>query len=121
MTFGFIWLALKRTVSTQLALLVPWHVRRILYLLAVYRTVTGVKQFELTELDELNRRFHLASTGTEALVLSGAVTQWIKWFDASSYNPLAIVGACPQWLSYGYSNEMREDTDLVLHYIQQRA
>lgn len=121
MTFRYLWLSLKRTVVAQIAQLIPWHVRRILYLLAVYRTVSGVERFGLSELDELNKVFHLASTGTEALVLSGAVTKWIHWFDGAVVTTTAVLNNVPCWLTYGYSDEQRKDTERVLQYVGQRT
>jgi hypothetical protein len=114
-------MALRRTIGNMVGAMIPLHLKRILFIMSVYRHLAKLKKFDLAELDELDHELKLTTTGAKALVVPGVLGGlfW-KIVPNESNDTLTIsqiLRSSPCWLKYGRREDIEQDFKMLNEFI----
>lgn len=114
-------MAVRRTIGNMVGAMIPLHLKRILFIMSVYRYLRKLKKFDLVELSELDQELKLTTTGAKALVVPGVLGSlfWrIAPMESDTTLTLSqVLRSSPCWLKYGRREDIEQDFKMLNDFI----
>ena len=104
--------------------IIPIHAKRLVYLVTLYKYMTGHAEDDGTELKELNRALTLATTSSDAMKVPSLMSKFIwkgngrescYWTEEKLRK--RFVERCPCWLNYGRDDDLLKDIHALQKFV----